>query len=170
MVKNSPEIQKFLDSVKNDTAKNGKECSLISFGDFWEKKYSANDTNFNLKAFLGDVNNILSHNQLVYFSELTCYRKKIARIVLPAKKVIRKMVAFIFLPIIAEQNEINLNTARLFEQLRAYVNCENSGRKMTDLRTKELENMIRSQRIEIDELKKLVEELSSKGNKGGKKK
>ncbi len=162
MNNNSPEIQKFLDSAKEEVKSSGESCNLISFGDFWAEKYSANDTNFNSKAFLGDAAALFNHNQVSYYNELTSYRKGISVIVLPIKKVIRKLVKFLFLPIIAEQNEINLSITRLFGHMKSYVNREVGVKDISSMREKELELQVIAQREMINELSAKIDQLSEK--------
>lgn len=159
---NSPEIQKFLASAKEEIKRSGETCDIISFEDFWTEKYGADDTNFNSRAFLGDMTAFLNHNQVSYYKELTSYRKGVSVLVLPVKKVIRKIAAFLFLPLVAEQNEVNLSVARLFTHMRSFVNKNNSARADLSMREKEMEQQIRSQRDMINELTMQINELSKR--------
>ena len=81
---------------------------------------------------------------------------------LPVKKVIRKISAFLFLPLVAEQNEVNLSVARLFMHMRSYVNRNNSARADLSVREKEMEQQLRSQRDMINDLSMQVNELKAR--------
>ena len=160
MSKNNPEINKFLENAKADAQQSGEICDVVAFDDFWTEKYSADDTSFNYRAFLGDAAVFTANNQISYYKELTSYKKGISVIVLPIKRVIRKLVAFLFLPLVAEQNEVNLSAARIVEHLRSYVNKDAESRNQRTKREMELDQEIRTLKEQIAELTKKVEELS----------
>jgi len=162
MVNNSPEIQKFLDSAKDDTRKSGEVCDVVSFEEFWSDKYSADDTNYNHRAFLGDIALLLSHNQISYYKELTSYRKGFSGFVLPLKRVIRKLVAFLFLPVVAEQNEVNLSVARLFIHMRGCMNKMQNSRNDLSIKEREMAQQIRDQQNTIELLSEQLRELSKR--------
>lgn len=172
MKKSNLEIQKFLNKVKEETKAAPQSCETITFDDFWSKKHSADDMSFDMRAFLSDITFMQQHNQVSYYQELTSFRKGISVIVKPVKKVIRKLVAFLFLPIINDQNTVNAATARLAMHMRGYVNKDNSYRELLMKRDREMEMKIKEQKLLIGELMEKVEELSEKVNaleNGGKK-
>lgn len=156
MSKNNPDIQKILDAISADLSDADNDPEIVSFYDFWADKYSANDNDFKNISFLSDVSMLLAHNQVTYYKELSSYRKGIASLVLPIKKVIRKLVAFLFLPVIAEQNEINLSMVRVATHLRRYINSKNC----PDETEQSLRNEIEQQREQIDSLNRQIELLT----------
>lgn len=162
MNKNSPAVQALLAEIKEDTKKSGEQCEIISFDEFWTDKYSADDTNFSITSFLGELSMLLVHNQVSYYKDLTSYRKGLSRLVFPVKRLIRKLVAFLFLPVVAEQNEINLNVARLFMNLRAYVNKGYNSKAELSIKEKEMEQQLRSQRDMINDMSLQINELTKK--------
>lgn len=158
MSKNNPDIQKILDEISADLSETDNYPGIRSFYDFWAEKYSANDTDFKNVSFLNDVSLLQAHNQVTYYKELSSYRKGISSLVLPIKKVIRKLVAFLFLPVIAEQNEINLSMTRIALHLRRFINKNNlPGENEQSLREE-----IMQQREQIDSLNRQIELLSKK--------
>lgn len=158
MSKNNPDIQKILNDISADISEYDNDPSLVSFQDFWADKYSANDTDFRSISFLSDVSMLQAHNQVTYYKELSSYRKGISSIVLFVKKVIRKLVAFLFLPVIAEQNEINLSFMRIAQHLRKYINS----RSLADETEQSLRDEIQQQREQIESLNRQIELLSKK--------
>lgn len=164
MKKSNLEIQKFLDKVKDEVKALPQTCDTVTFEDFWNKKHSADDMAFDNRAFLSDIVFIQHHNQISYYQELTSYRKGISVIVKPIKKVIRKLVAFLFLPIIREQNTINAANARLAMHMRGYVNKDNSYRELLIKRDREMEMKLKEQKRVINELLEKVNELNDKVN------
>lgn len=162
ITKNSPDIQKFLDSAMEESKIAGMVCDIPSFEEFWTEKYSADDVNFARGAFLGDVSMLQNHNQISYYKELSSFRRGISALVLPIKKVIRKLVAFLFLPVIAEQNEINLSVARLFEHMRSYINKDSAAGSIRAQREIEAEAQLRKQSETICELTQQVELLTKR--------
>ena len=171
MSKNSPEIQKFLDSAKAEAKQAGSSADLVTFEDFWAEKYSANDTDFSRGVFLGDISNLQERNQISYYKELTSYHRGVSALVFPVKKVLRKLMAFLFLPLVSEQNEVNLSVARLFQQLRSYINVDSNAREARSAREIELANKVRDQQEAINGLSEKIEELTAKiaALEGGKK-
>lgn len=159
---NSPEIQKFLDSAKEEAKRSSGSAELMTFSDFWAEKYSANDLNFSKGVFLGDVAALSERSQINYYKELTSYHRGISALVVPVKRVIRKLMAFLFLPVVAEQNEVNLAVSRLFTQLRSYVNCDSAAKNERSVKELELERKVRDQQGAIEQLNAKIEELSAK--------
>lgn len=162
MAVNSPEVQALLHRIRTEQAASGEENDIVSFQDFWDAKYAAKDTDFSEPAFLSDVNLLLANNQLAYYLDLTSYRKGASGIVKPVKRVIRKSVAFLFLPLVAAQNNINLAIARLFIHMRSYVNRDKADREHLILRDHELEQRLDTQRAMIEELQEQVRMLSER--------
>lgn len=162
MTNNSTQVQEMLHQIKTEIEASGETCDLVSFRDFWEEKYAAKDTGFYESAFLGDVNVLLANNQLSYYQELTSYRSGASALVKPVKRLIRKAVAFLFLPLVAAQNNINLAIARLFIHMRSYVNRDRSEREQLVLRDRELELQLSEQKALISALQAQVEELSAR--------
>ncbi len=154
---NAPEIQKFLQDAQAETKNSGEVCKLPTFQEFWEEHYSANDIPFSERAFLEDAEIMLAHNQLDYYQELTSYRSGISFIVRPVKRVIRKLNAFLFLPLVNAQNNVNLMSAKLFLHMRSYVHQDHDERKFTEQRTRELEQKLNAQQ-EI--IRSLSEEIA----------
>ena len=142
---NAPEIQQFLQDAQNETSHSGEVCQIPTFEDFWEEHYSAKDQTFNEREFLEDAQILLAHNQLDYYQELTSYRSGISFIVRPIKKVIRKLNAFLFLPLVNAQNHMNLMTAKLFMHMRSYTMQDYSKRKFAEQRALELEQQLNAQ-------------------------
>lgn len=164
MKKSNLEIQKFLDRVKDEIKASPQTCETVTFEDFWNKKHSADDMAFDMRAFLSDIVFMQHNNQISYYKELTSYRKGISVIVKPIKKVIRKMVAFLFLPIIREQNTVNAANARLAMHMRGYVNKDNSYRELLVKRDREMEMKLKAQKVVINELLEKVDELTDRIN------
>ncbi|MEE5991731.1 MAG: hypothetical protein V3G42_00670 [Oscillospiraceae bacterium] len=150
---NAPEIQKFLQDALHETKNSGEVCDLPTFQEFWEEHYSAKKEPFSERAFLEDTEIMLSHHQLDYYQELTSYRSGLSFIVRPIKKIIRKLNAFLFLPLVYAQNNTNLMTAKLFLHLRNYVGEDYQGRRFTEQRTRELE-------LKLDTQQQIIQELS----------
>lgn len=162
MTTNSPEVQKLLHQIRTETSVSGETCELVSFQDFWDEKYAAKDTGFSEPAFLGDVNVLLANNQLSYYQDLTSYHEGASGLVKPVKRVIRKAVAFLFLPLVAAQNNVNLAIARLFIHMRSYVNRDRSERKQMLQRERELETRLDAQRQTIETLRAQVAALTER--------
>ena len=171
MTTNSTQVQKLLHQIKTEIEESGETCDLVSFRDFWDEKYAAKDTGFSEPAFLSDVNVLLANNQLAYYQELTSYRSGAAGVVKPVKRIIRKAVAFLFLPLVAAQNNINLAIARLFIHVRSYVNRDRSEREQLALHERELETRLAAQADLINTLQAqvadLTERLDTYEKKGG---
>jgi len=161
MNQNSVFVEEFLDTVRKETETNEKYAD-IPFLDFWNEKYKANALSFDRRGFLCDVTQLNVHNQINYYQELTSYRKGLSSIVIRFKKLIRKSVAFIFLPLIAEQNAINANNMRIAVYLRGYVNSELDRADTAMKRVRELEMQTENQQKMIAELIKRVNTLSQK--------
>ncbi len=159
MIKNNAAIQQFLDAAHEETDKSGKKCDLPSFNEFWDEKYGAAEMNFDRRAFLNDVGSIQSVNQINYYQELTSYKKGIAPVVFFFKRIIRKINAFLFLPLVAAQNTFNLSVSSFAGHVRNYINREEDTRMVFLKREKELEDRIALQDAQIRELKKTVSEL-----------
>ena len=137
MAVNSPEVQELLRRIKTEQEASGEQNDVLSFQDFWDAKYA----------------------QLAYYLDLTSYHEGASGIVKPIKRVIRKAVAFLFLPLVAAQNNINLAIARLFIHVRSYVGRDKSERDRLALRSHELEVRLDTQRAMIEELQAQVQEL-----------
>ena len=150
-ISNAPEIQKFLRDALHET-KNSvvvfANISKILGRTLFRKKEP-----FSERAFLEDTEIMLSHHQLDYYQELTSYRSGLSFIVRPIKKIIRKLNAFLFLPLVYAQNNTNLMTAKLFLHLRNYVGEDYQGRRFTEQRTRELE-------LKLDTQQQIIRELS----------
>ena len=157
---NSTEVQELLLRIKEEQKNSGEKCDIIPFKDFWDKKYSANDTAFSEPSFLSEVGHLADNNQLTYYQELTSYRSGASGLVKPVKRVIRKVVAFLFLPLVSAQNAVNKTVANLFTNLRCYVNRERIEREQLEERVHELELRLDMQKAQIDELTRLTMELS----------
>ncbi len=162
MNNNNPEIQKFLESVQAEVKQSGQQCETIVFTDFWDKKYSANNTSFDVRAFLSDVTMLQNNNQILYYQELTSYNKGLSFIVKFVKRVIRKLVAFLFIPIVNSQNEVNANVARISHHLRAYVNKDRKYVNSFVKREKELEQKVEMQNEMINELSAQLEQMKAR--------
>lgn len=160
MVKNNDRIQQFLDSTHEEVEKSGERCSLLTFNGFWDKKYGAAESDFDRRAFLNDVSSLMASNQISYYQEITSYRKGIAPAVFFFKRVIRKFNAFLFLPLVAAQNAINMSFARFAGHVRSYINREENLKLQILRREKELEAQIEKQDEKIKELSLTVKELS----------
>lgn len=161
-MKNNADIQRFLDEAYAQTAKSGETCDLVTFNDFWDKKYGADERSFDKRSFLNDVSVLLASNQITYYQELTSYKKGIAPVVFFFKKIIRKLCAFLFLPIVAAQNAVNMSFARLAIHIRSYVNREETMKLQLQKREKDLENQIIMQQKQIAELSRTVNMLTEK--------
>ena len=120
---------------------------------------------------MGDISNLQERNQISYYKELTSFHRGVSALVFPVKKVLRKLMAFLFLPLVSEQNEINLSVASLFEQLRSYINIDSNAREARSFREIELENKVREQQEAICVLSDRIEELTDRlaALEGGKK-
>ncbi len=164
MIKNNAGIQSFLDDVHRKTEESGKKCELLTFSDFWDRKYGADLSDFDRRSFLNDVSTLQVSNQISYYQELTSYKKGIAPVVFFFKKIIRKLVAFLFLPLVASQNSVNMAFARFSAHVRNYINREEGAKLRIRMREKELESRIELQKKQIDELTGRVNELSEKLN------
>lgn len=159
MIKNNAGIQQFLDAAHEETDKSGKKCDLITFNEFWDEKYGASEKNFDRGAFLNNVGSLQSVNQITYYQELTSYKKGIAPVVFFFKRIIRKINAFLFLPLVAAQNTFNLSVSSFAGHVRNYINREEDTRMVFLKREKELEDKIALQDAQIRDLKKAVNEL-----------
>ena len=159
MIKNNAGIQQFLDAAHEETDKSGKQCDLITFNEFWDDKYGASEKNFDRGAFLNNVGSLQSVKQITYYQELTSYKKGIAPVVFFFKRIIRKINAFLFLPLVAAQNTFNLSVSSFAGHVRNYINREEDTRMVFLKREKELEDKIALQDAQIRDLKKAVNEL-----------
>ena len=162
MAVNSPMVQDLLHRIRSEQTASGETCELVSFQDFWDTKYAAKDTDFSEPAFLSDVQLLLANNQLAYYQPLTSYHEGASGLVKPAKRAIRKGVAFLFLPLVAAQNNINLAIARLFIHVRCYVNRDKSERDRLALHARELETRLDVQRQQIEALDAQVKALTER--------
>ena len=147
MIKNNAGIQQFLDAAHEETDKSGKQCDLITFNEFWDEKYGAAEMSFDRRAFLNDVGSIQSVNQITYYQ------------VFFFKRIIRKINAFLFLPLVAAQNTFNLSVSSFAGHVRNYINREENTRNIFLKREKELEDRIALQDVKIRELQRTVNEL-----------
>ncbi|WP_044975767.1 hypothetical protein [Ruminococcus sp. HUN007] len=159
MIKNNAGIQQFLNAAHEETDKSGKKCDLLTFNNFWDEKYGASEMNFDHRAFLNDAGSIQSFNQISYYQELTSYKKGAAPVVFFFKKIIRKLNAFLFLPLVAAQNTINLSFARFSGHVRNYINREENTKSVLLKREKDMEERLYAQELKIRELSRTVEEL-----------
>lgn len=164
MNKNNACIQQFLNEVHEETEKSGEQCSLLTFNEFWDRKYGADESDFNKRSFLNDVSSLMASNQVTYYQELTSYKKGIAPAVFFFKKVIRKLNAFLFLPLVSAQNSVNMSFARFAGHVRNYINREESLKQQLLRREKDLEAQIEMQSRKINELSRTVNELTEKIN------
>lgn len=162
MIKNKDCIQRFLDAAQEETEKSGESCTLLTFSDFWDRKYGADKSDFDKRSFLNDVGTLIAANQISYYQELTSYKKGIAPVVFFFKKIIRKINAFLFLPLVASQNTVNMSCARVSEHLRSFVNREEMVNVYRTKKEKEFAEQIENQRKMIDELTRTVNELNEK--------
>lgn len=161
-MKNNADIQRFLDEAHEQTAKSGETCNLVTFNDFWDKKYGADELSFDKRSFLNDVSVLLASNQITYYQELTSYKKGIAPVVYFFKRIIRKICAFLFLPLVAAQNAVNMSVARVAIHIRSYVNREETLKLQLQKREKELETQIVMQQKQIAELTRTVNQLTER--------
>ncbi len=159
---NHTEVQKFLDTIQKEVEQSGEQCGTVSFAEFWDSKYSANDTSFHLRAYLSDVAMLQNINQISYYRELTSYKKGPAKIVIFVKRIIRKLVAFLFLPIVESQNAVNASVSRIAIHLRAYVNRDNTYRNGLLKREKELEMQVERQRDMIHDLSMQLADMQAR--------
>lgn len=162
MIKNQDCIQQFLDAAHEETEKSGERCSILTFNDFWDKKYGASESNFDKRSFLNDVGSLLASNQITYYQELTSYKKGAAPVVFFFKRIIRKINAFLFLPLVAAQNSVNMSVARFSGHVRNYINREENMKVILLRKEKELETQNEMLQAQIKELTRTVNELTEK--------
>lgn len=116
MNQNSPAAEAVLKEIRAELEQSEPyECG-ISFEAFWNAKYHADDRTFCVDAMLSEVRTMREHGQYAYGQPLTSYRKIFSIPVKCCKKILRKMLAFLFLPLVGEQTRINAQMERLSEQ------------------------------------------------------
>ena len=162
MEKNNADIQRFLDKVYEETSNSGETCDLITFNEFWDRQYGAAETNFDRRSFLNDISVLAASNQISYYQELTSYKRGIAPVVFFFKKIIRKICAFLFLPVVAAQNSVNMSFSRVALHIRNYVNREELLKMQFQKKEMELSGRIEIQQKEIIALNERIDELSGK--------
>lgn len=162
MEKNNADIQRFLDNAYEETLNSGKTCDVITFNEFWDKKYGAAETNFDRRSFLNDISVLAASNQVSYYQELTSYKQGIAPVVFFFKRIIRKICAFLFLPVVAAQNAVNMSVSRIALHIRSYVNREELFKMQFQKKEMELSGRIEMQQKEIIALNERINELSGK--------
>lgn len=163
-MKNNENVREMLYSIKKTVKDSGEKCSIASFDDFWRQKYVAYDTSFDHKAFLSDIVLLQKRNEISYYRELTSFRKGLSFIVLPIKKLIRKLAAFLFLPIIEEQNMINAANSRIAIHIRGYINRDQSEREHYAKKETELLNSVKNCAEETSYLYEKIELLTQRIN------
>ena len=157
MNNNSIEIQEFLNAVSEDVKKNDDPCDIISFSDFWDQKHCANDLEFDQRCFLGDVTQLEICNQISYYKKITSYKQRFLPVVRIFTRMIRTSVSFLFLPLVAEQNNVNANISRIMTNFRGYVNADCQKKALDKSYMKEMESRMQAQ---IFTQNQLIEELN----------
>ena len=105
---------------------------------------------------------LAASNQISYYQELTSYKRGIAPVVFFFKKIIRKICAFLFLPVVAAQNSVNMSFSRVALHIRNYVNREELLKMQFQKKEMELSGRIEMQQKEIIALNERINELSGK--------
>ncbi|MDO5558772.1 MAG: hypothetical protein Q4F95_04155 [Oscillospiraceae bacterium] len=154
-------VADILKDINREVVSEGKNCSLISFEDFWMKKHQSFDTSFSRLAFLNDLAVLENNNQIEYYAQLTSFKNRFTSLVFFFKKVIRKSLKFLIYPMTIQQNSVNLHTMRCLQHLRAYVNSqENSMKNLSVLNHRILAN---SQNLETmnEQIYTLITEINN---------
>lgn len=157
---NCTEIQQMLKEVERQCQASDELPVSLTFEAFRKEKYRRECGTFDRHAFLNDTAMLGERHELSYYQELTSYRKGISILVKPVKRVLRKMAAFLFLPLVKEQNTVNLAVSRIFTHVRGYINREYAVQAEFDERQQELEARLQAQNVQIEKLRAQVEALT----------
>lgn len=138
---NTEEIMK---QIRAEIKEKGLDSSVLSFEEIpFQQEVSHAAQNFQLASLQQSADYLNIRNQIEPYKPLEGNF-----LVVFIKKVIRKLVKFYLLPIITEQNALNLHTANAVNQLNLYVQEQQN--KITAL-----ESQIKALQKENQELKGL---------------
>lgn len=113
-----------LREIREDIETAQETCDYITFDEFWLIKHGAADRNFQRMAFLGEVSSLESFHEVQYYRELTVFSGRMHKLIIAFKRVMRKLMKFQLLPMLAEQNRINANISRAMQHMRVHVNAQ----------------------------------------------
>lgn len=142
---NTEEIMK---QIRAEIKEKGLDSSMLSFEEIpFQQEVSHAAQNFQLASLQQSADYLNIRNQIEPYKPLEGNF-----LVVFIKKVIRKLVKFYLLPIITEQNALNLHTANAVNQLNLYV--QEQQKTITALETKQ-----EVYRQEIDALRTQIKAL-----------
>ncbi len=142
---NTEEIMK---QIRAEIKEKGLDSSVLSFEEIpFQQEVSHAAQNFQLASLQQSADYLNIRNQIEPYKPLEGNF-----LVVFIKKVIRKLVKFYLLPIITEQNALNLHTANAVNQLNLYV--QEQQKTITALETKQ-----EVYRQEIDALRTQIKAL-----------
>ena len=149
---NTEEIMK---QIRAEIKEKGLDSSMLSFEEIpFQQEVSHAAQNFQLASLQQSADYLNIRNQIEPYKPLEGNF-----LVVFIKKVIRKLVKFYLLPIITEQNALNLHTANAVSQMNLYI--QEQQKKMTDLETKQevQRQTIQALQTQIKALQKENQEL-----------
>ncbi len=142
---NTEEIMK---QIRAEIKEKGLNSTMLSFEEIpFQQEVSHAEPNFQLASLQQSAEYLNIRNQIEPYKPLEGNF-----LVVFIKKVIRKLVKFYIMPIMTEQNALNLHTANAIHQMHLYI--EEQQKKISDLETKQ-----ESQRQELQALKTQIKAL-----------
>lgn len=127
---NTEYVRNILNEINAKVAEDKKICGYMDFEEFWLRKHQAYDSDFNKIAFISDVASLENSKKIEYTDELSSYKPRFSSAVIFTKKVIRKSLKFLLLPMIEQQNRTNKQNIRIAQHMRSFVNKEEENARM----------------------------------------
>lgn len=144
---NTEEIMK---QIRAEIKEKGFDSSMLSFEDIpYAEEVSHADGNFQIQSLKQSTEYLNIRNQIDPYKPIEGNP-----LVIFIKKVIRKLLKFYILPIMTEQNALNLHTANAIQQMNNYI------QEQTD-RINELESRQEANRQEIHALRSQLKALQT---------
>lgn len=121
---NSTYVQKILNDIKTDIVRGKKTCNYIDFEEYWLIEHQAYDTDFSKIELISDVAALENSYKIDYCTELSSYKKGLSFIVISIKKIIKKALTFIMIPMTEQQNRVNFHNMRIGQHMRSFINSQ----------------------------------------------
>ena len=140
--------EEIMNQIRAEIKEKGLDSSMLSFEEIpFQQEVSHAEQNFQLASLQQSAEYLNIRNQIEPYKPLEGNF-----LIVFIKKIIRKLVKFYIMPIITEQNALNLHTANAVNQMNLYI--QEQQKKMTDLETKQ-----EVQRQEMDALRTQIKAL-----------
>lgn len=152
---NTEEIMR---QIRAEIKEKGLDSSMLSFAEIpCTQEVSHTDGNFHAASLQQSAEYLHMRSQIEPYKPIEGNF-----LVIFIKKVIRKLVKFYLMPIITEQNALNLHTANAVSQVSQYIQDESTSDHALLTRIAELEAKQEISRQEINALKSQISALQSK--------